>query len=74
MIQKDEELTLAQKVGKNLKVLIKQSIYKTQAKFAEAIGVAEVTVRRWIYNGVSDIDRIKDIADLLEVEIESLFK
>ena len=66
---------LSNKVGKNLKKLIKQSIYKTQEKFAiNAMNVDPVTVRRWIKNGVKDIDTIYELSKKLNVELFELLK
>ena len=64
---------LSEKVGQNLKRLIKVSKFKTQENFALlGIGVDPVTVRRWIAYGVKDIDTIAEIADTLNVSLEEL--
>ena len=49
-------MTPAERAGKNLKNLIKTSEYKTQERFAEAMYVDPVTVRRWIAHGISNIN------------------
>lgn len=70
-----EKITVSEKVGKNLKFLIKKSKYRTQDKFAiEGIKVAPVTVRRWIAHGIRDINTIYEISIILEVDITDLFK
>ena len=70
-----EKITVSEKVGKNLKTLIKKSKYKTQEKFAiEGIKVDPVTVRRWIAHGIRDINTIYEISIILEVDITDLFK
>ena len=68
-------LTLAEKAGKNLKNLIKNSEYKTQERFAvEGIHVDPVTVRRWIAYGIKDINLISEIADIFGVDFKELLK
>ena len=70
-----EKQTLAEKVGKNLKILIKKSKYKTQEKFAtDGMKVDPVTVRRWIAYGIRDINTIYEISVTLEIEMNELFK
>lgn len=70
-----QKLTPAEKVGKNLKNLIKNSEYKTQENFAyEGIGVDPVTVRRWIAHGIKDINTIQEIADIFGVDLKELLK
>ena len=70
-----QKITLAQKAGKNLKNLIKESEYKTQERFAvEGIGVDPVTVRRWIAYGIKDINTIQEIADIFGVDFMELLK
>ena len=66
---------LSEKVGYNLKRLIKESDFKTQEQFAVlGICVDPVTVRRWIAHGVKDINTIAEIADILNVSLEELLK
>lgn len=70
-----QNLKLSERVGKNLKKLIKQSKFKTQDKFAvEGINVDPVTVRRWIAHGIRDINTIFEIANVLDVDIMDLIK
>ncbi len=66
---------LSERVGQNLKRLIKISEFKTQERFAtDGINVSSVTVRRWIAYGVKDINTIAEIADILNVPLEELLK
>ena len=65
-------LTLAEKAGKNLKNLIKNSKYRTQDKFAEAIYVDPSTVRRWIANGIRDLNLIEEIAEFFGIDFQEL--
>ncbi len=70
-----QKLTPAERVGKNLKNLIKESKYKTQERFAiEAMFVDPVTVRRWIAHGVKDVNTIQEIADIFDVDFMELLK
>lgn len=69
------ELSLAEKAGRNLKNLIKESEYKTQERFAfDGIRVDPVTVRRWIAHGIKDVNTIKEIADIFGVDFMELLK
>ncbi len=69
-----KEEKIAEKIGKNIKRLIKESKYKTQDKFAsEGMNVDPVTVRRWIAKGIRDINTIYEISKVLEVEFSELF-
>ena len=70
-----QKFTLAKRVGLNLKNLIKNSVYKTQDKFAiEAMFVDPSTVRRWISNGIRDLNLIEQIADIFDIDFMELFK
>lgn len=70
-----QEIKLSERVGLNLKNLIKVSKYKTQDKFAtEGMFVDPATVRRWIAHGVKDINTIGEISDTLEVDFWELLK
>ena len=70
-----QELTLAERAGKNLKNLIKKSKYKTQERFAyEAMYVDPTTVRKWIHNGIKNINLIQEIADIFGVDFMELLK
>ena len=69
------ELKLSEKVGKNLKIIIKNSKFKTQERFAlEGMHVDSVTVRRWIAHGIRDINTIYEISQILDIKMEDLFK
>ena len=61
-----------QVVGNNLKRLIKESEYRTQERFTEAIWVDPRTVGRWVQGGVDDIKSINDIARVLDVDVRAL--
>ena len=67
-------LTLAKKAGKNLKNLIKNSKFKTQEEFAEAMFVDPSTVRRWIANGIRDLNLIEQIAVVFGIDFMELLK
>lgn len=70
-----EKISIAVKAGRNLKVLIKKSKYKTQDNFAkEGIHVDPTTVRRWIAHGIRDINVIEEIAEILDINFMELFK
>ena len=70
-----KEKTLAEKIGTNLKTLIKESKFRTQDRFAsEGMNVDPVTVRRWISKGIRDINTIYEISKVLDVSIEELIK
>lgn len=64
---------LSQRVGKNLKNLIKVSKYKTQDNFASIMNVDPTTVRRWIALGVKDVNTIEEIANKLDIDFMELF-
>ena len=67
-------LYLSQRVGKNLKNLIKVSKFKTQENFASSMNVDPTTVRRWLSNGVKDVNTIEEIAIKLDIDFMELFK
>jgi len=70
-----QKLKPAERVGKNLKNLIKKSKFKTQEHFAcEGIHVDPVTVRRWIKYGIKDINTIQEIVDIFGVDFMELIK
>lgn len=70
-----QNLKISERIGKNLKKLIKQSKFKTQDKFAvEGVNVDPVTVRRWIAHGIKDINTIYEISIVLDVSLEELLK
>ena len=63
---------LGKVVGANLKRLIKESEYRTQARFAEAYCVDERTVRRWVSQGIEKVYIIDEIADFFKIDRISL--
>ena len=70
-----QNLTPAERAGKNLKNLIKESKFKTQENFAyEGIHVDPVTVRRWIAHGIKDVNTIQEIANIFGVDFMELHK
>lgn len=70
-----QQLTLAQKAGKNLKNLIKNSKFRTQDNFAyEGMFVDPTTVRKWIKNGIRDINTLQEIAEIFDIDFMELFK
>lgn len=66
------KLTPAEIVGKKLKNLIKQSEFRTQENFAEAMNVDPTTVRKWLYKGINNLNLIYEIADVLDVDFKEL--
>lgn len=68
-----QEISFAQRAGKNLKNLIKES-GRTQEKFADDFFVDAVTVRRWIAHGVNKLDVIEEIAKFFDVDFMDLLK
>lgn len=70
-----DDIKISERVGKNLKIMIKCSKYKTQERFAtEGMSVDVVTVRRWLAHGIRDINTIYEISKVLEINIEDLLK
>ena len=63
---------LGKVVGANLKRLIKESAYRTQAIFAQEYGVDERTVRRWVSQGIEKVYIIDEIADFFKIDRMSL--
>ena len=63
---------LGKVVGANLKRLIKESEYRTQANFAYAFCVDERTVRRWISGKIDKLYIIDQIADFFMIDRISL--
>ena len=63
---------LGKVVGANLKRLIKESVYRTQAIFAQEYGVDERTVRRWVSQGIEKVYIIDEIADFFKIDRMSL--
>ena len=60
------------KIGANIKHLIKKSKYPSQEKFAVACKTKARTVSRWIQSGVDSIDTINLIAKILEVDVRAI--
>ncbi len=70
-----QKLSPAKIAGRNLKNLIKVSKFQTQEKFAfDGMHVDPVTVRRWIAHGIKDVNTIYEIASILNVGFQELFK
>ncbi len=59
--------TMSVIAGKKLKNHIKNSEYRTQENFAEAMCVDPVTVRRWIAHGIAKVDVIEEIAKMFDM-------
>ena len=59
-------------VGENLKRLIKESEYRTQERFAEAVFTDVTPVRRWLKNGIDEISTVLTVADVLGVDVTAL--
>ena len=64
--------TLEQIVGGNLKREIKKSVWKTQAKFAEAFGADVRTIGRWCNEGIDQLSLIQQLADFLDIDVYTL--
>ena len=62
----------SEKIGENLKRLIKESDYHTQVAFAKACGEKDRTIRRWVKNGITKIDDIATVAKTLDVDVKAL--
>lgn len=62
----------SERVGANLKRLIKESKYRTQERFSEAVDKDPRTVRRWVQNGVDSLYQLEDIAEALDVDVMAL--
>ena len=69
---KQNRTDLGRVVGANLKRLIKESEYRTQARFAEAYFVDERTVRRWVSQGVEKVYIIDELAEFFKIDRMSL--
>ena len=59
-------------VGDNLKRAIKESRWRTQARFAEAFGTEDRTVGRWCNQGIDKLSLVQQIADFLELDVYAL--
>ena len=62
----------SERVGTNLKRLIKESKFHTQEAFAEACYTDARVVRRWIKDGIKNIDTINFVATTLNVDVMAL--
>lgn len=60
-----------ERVGSNLKRLIKESKYRTQEAFAEAVDADVRTVRRWVQK-LDSISTVVYIAEVLDVDVMAL--
>ena len=60
------------KIGANIKRLIKQSKFSTQREFAAACKKDTKTVNRWVKNGVDSIETLNNIAKLLEKDVKAI--
>lgn len=69
---KQTKMDLNLVVGANLKRAIKNSKWKTQARFAEAFGAEDRTVGRWCNQGIDKLSLIQQIADFLEIDVLTL--
>ena len=65
------ELKPSEKVGLNLKRLIKES-GRTQESFAVKANIDERTLRRWLQKGINSISSISKVAEVLGVDVEAL--
>ena len=62
----------SERIGANLKRLIKESEYRTQEAFAEACYTDARVIRRWIKDGIKNIDTIALVAKTLNVDVMAL--
>ena len=69
---KQTNMDLDKIVGANLKRAIKESMWRTQEKFAEAFGAEVRTVGRWCNQGIDKLSLIQQIADFLEIDVYAL--
>ena len=69
---KQTNMDLDKIVGVNLKRAIKESMWRTQEKFAEAFGAEVRTVGRWCNQGIDKLSLIQQIADFLEIDVYAL--
>ena len=63
--------TSPEKIGENLKRLIKESEYGTQERFAQAASVSGRTVRRWVVR-IEKISVLVKAAKILNVDVRAL--
>jgi hypothetical protein len=62
----------SKRIGANLKRLIKESEFRTQEAFAEACYADARVIRRWIKDGIKNIDTIALVAKTLNVDVMAL--
>ncbi|MBE6534017.1 MAG: helix-turn-helix transcriptional regulator [Ruminococcaceae bacterium] len=62
----------SERIGANLKRLIKESKYRTQEAFAYACYHDPRVIRRWIQHGITHIDTINHVAEVLNVDVKEL--
>ena len=55
-------------IARNLRKEIKRT-YKTQARFADEVGVSEKTVRRWVKDGIDSIYTLTYVAGVLDLDV-----
>ena len=60
-----------EKIGDNLKHLIKESKYRTQEEFAYAAGADVRTVRRWVKR-LDSFSTMQHVAKVLDVDAKAL--
>ena len=61
-----------EKIGANIKRLIKESKFESQDKFALACNKNSRTVSRWITDGIDNIDTLNLVARTLEVDVRAI--
>ena len=70
----DNDLSLAKKAGKNLKVLIKK-LHITQEQASSMLHIEERTLRNWLKNGIDRISTLELICKVFNLDsITTLFK
>ena len=62
----------SERIGANLKRLIKESEFRTQEAFAEACYADARVIRKWIKDGIKNIDTIALVAKTLNVDVMAL--
>jgi hypothetical protein len=62
----------SERIGANLKRLIKESAFHTQEAFAEACYTDARVIRRWIKDGIKNIDTIAFVAKTLNIDVMAL--
>ena len=62
------------KIGSNIERLIKESRFKTAQSFALECDRNPITVKRWIQDGVDNINIINEIATKLDIDAMAILK